>query len=151
RLSQELEADQARGAAADRTRRHSACAVSCGDDAKHAGCGRNADGGSQMSRTDVLERTDAKDRAMKLTPAQMDQKIDENFGFEAGDDVNGVLATLTQDAEHDIVGWPSGPTHGPEGARPFYEALFADLADGKVTCTKRLYGDNFLVDESVWS
>ena len=31
-----------------------------------------------------------------------------------------------------------------------YEALFADLADGKVTCLKRLYGDRFLVDESVW-
>lgn len=87
---------------------------------------------------------------MRLTSEEMDRKIDEHFGFEARDDVEGVLATLAPDAVHDIVGWPSGPTYGRDNARPFYEALFADLAEGKVTCTKRLYGDGFLVDESVW-
>ena len=87
---------------------------------------------------------------MTLTRTTMDSKIDEHFGFEARDDVAGVLATLAPDVEHDIVGWPSGPTHGREGARPFYETLFADLSDGKVTCLKRLYGEDFLVDESVW-
>jgi hypothetical protein len=87
---------------------------------------------------------------MALTREQMDRKIDEHFGFEAGDDVEGVLATLAHDAEHDIVGWPSGPTHGRDAARAFYETLFVDLADGKVDCVKRLYGENFLIDESVW-
>lgn len=85
-----------------------------------------------------------------LTAAEMDRKIDEHFHYEAEDDVNGVVSTLAPDVTHDIVGWPSGPTHGRENARPFYEALFADLADGKVTCDKRLYGENFLVDESTW-
>ena len=88
---------------------------------------------------------------MALTRAQMDAKIDEHFGFEAADNVAGVLATLAPDVEHDIVGWPTGPTRGPEATRPFYEALFADLSDGKVRCVKRLYGADFLVDESVWS
>ena len=87
---------------------------------------------------------------MALTPQQMDRKVDEHFGFEARDDVGGVLATLAPDVVHDIVGWPTGPTHGREGARPFYEALFADLSDGKVECLRRLYGDDFLVDESLW-
>jgi hypothetical protein len=87
---------------------------------------------------------------MPLTRSQMDQKIDEHFSFEAQDNVAGVLATLTADAEHDIVGWPTGPTHGRDNARPFYETLFADLSDGKVECQKRLYGDDFLVDESLW-
>ena len=87
---------------------------------------------------------------MALTPAEMDRKIDEHFGFEVRDDVEGVLATLAPDAEHDIVGWPSGPTRGREGARPFYEALFADLAESKVECLRRLHGDDFLVDESLW-
>jgi uncharacterized protein len=87
---------------------------------------------------------------MVLTPAEMDHKIDEHFGFEARDDVEGVLATLAPDAEHDIVGWPSGPTYGREGARPFYEALFADLAESKVECRRRLYGDGFVIDESLW-
>jgi hypothetical protein len=87
---------------------------------------------------------------MALTPAEMDRKIDEHFGFEHRDDVAGVLSTLAPDAEHDIVGWPSGPAKGRANARPFYEALFADLADGQITCLRRLYGESFLVDESIW-
>jgi len=87
---------------------------------------------------------------MPLTRAQMDAKIDEHFGFEQADDVAGVLATLTPDCEHDIVGYPTGPTVGPEGARGFYESLFADLSDGRIETVRRLYGDDFLVDESVW-
>jgi predicted ester cyclase len=88
---------------------------------------------------------------MAMTREQMDRKIDEHFGFEAADDVNGVLTTLAADVEHDIVGWPSGPTHGREAARAFYEAMFLDLSDSKVECVKRLYGNDFLVDESMWS
>ena len=85
-----------------------------------------------------------------LTPAQMDARMDEHFAFEAADDVHGVLATLADDVEHDIVGWPTGPTHGRDGAQPFYEALFADLADGRVETLRRLYGEGFMVDESLW-
>jgi hypothetical protein len=85
-----------------------------------------------------------------MTRDEMDRKIDEHFGFEAADDVEGVLATLSPDVEHDIVGWPGGPTRGREGARAFYEALFADLSDGCVKSLKRLYGENFLIDESLW-
>ena len=87
---------------------------------------------------------------MALTRTQMDRKIDEHFGFESRDDVEGVLATLSPDVEHDIVGSPSGPTHGREGARPFYESLFADLSESNVESLRRLHGDNFLVDESLW-
>ncbi len=86
-----------------------------------------------------------------LTPAMMDAKLDEHFGFEMRDDVEGVLATLADDVEHDIVGWPLGPSRGREPTRAFYEALFADLADGRVRSVRRLYGDRFMVDESIWS
>lgn len=87
---------------------------------------------------------------MPLTPAEMDRKIDEHFRFEASDNVAGVLATLAPDATHDIVGWPTGPTHGRERARAFYEQLFSDLAESKVRVIKRLYGEGFMVDESMW-
>ncbi|BCQ29550.1 SnoaL-like domain-containing protein (plasmid) [Caballeronia sp. NK8] len=87
---------------------------------------------------------------MTLTRVEMDRKIDEHFGFERRDDVEGVLATLTEDVEHDVVGWPVGPAHGREGARPFYEALFADLSESRVECLRRLYGDGFVIDESLW-
>ena len=87
---------------------------------------------------------------MALTKLDMDRIIEEHFGYEASDDVEGVLSTLAEDVVHDIVGNPTGPTYGPENTRPFYEKLFADISDGKVTCVKRLYGENFLVDESIW-
>lgn len=87
---------------------------------------------------------------MAITPTEMDRKIDEHFQFEAQDDVEGVLKTLAPDVEHDIVGWPTGPTQGRAAARGFYETLFSDLADGRADCVKRLYGDGFLVDESMW-
>jgi hypothetical protein len=87
---------------------------------------------------------------MSLTREEMDRRIDEHFGFEARDDIVGVLATMTADVEHDVVGWPTGPVRSREAARPFYETLFADLSDGEVRSTRRLYGDGFLVDDSVW-
>jgi predicted ester cyclase len=86
-----------------------------------------------------------------VTREQMDRKIDQHFGFEARDDIDGVLATLAPDAEHDIIGWPAGPTRGREAARAFYQTMFADLSDSKVQCVRRLYGDKFVIDESLWS
>ena len=85
-----------------------------------------------------------------LTREVMDAKLDQHFGFEARDDIEGVLSTLTDDVEHDIVGWPFGPSQGREMTRAFYMALFADLADGAVRSVRRLYGDNFMVDDSIW-
>lgn len=87
---------------------------------------------------------------MALTPADMDRKMNEHFGFEASDDIAGVVSTLAPDVRHDVVGWPGGLTRGRENARTFYQALFTDLADGEATCIRRLYGERFLVDESVW-
>ncbi|MET0181408.1 MAG: ester cyclase [Caulobacterales bacterium] len=87
---------------------------------------------------------------MPLSRVDMDRKIDEHFNFEATDNVDGVLATLSADVEHDIVGAPTGPTFGRDNARGFYVSLFGDLSDGKVTTLRRLYGENFLVDESRW-
>ena len=87
---------------------------------------------------------------MALTAEQMDRKIEAHFGFEASDDVEAVLATLAPDATHDIVGYPTGPTRGRDAARGFYEQMFADLAESRVTVIKRRYGENFMVDESLW-
>ena len=45
---------------------------------------------------------------------------------------------------------PGGPTHGREQARAFYENLFTDLSESEVESIRRLYGKDFLVDESMW-
>lgn len=40
---------------------------------------------------------------------------------------------------------------GREGPRGFYKTLFADLSNGRVHSLRRLHGDNFMVDDAVWS
>lgn len=87
---------------------------------------------------------------MELARELMDRKMDEHFGFEASDDVEGVLRTLAADVDHDIVGAPTGATRGREAARGFYESLFSDLSDSRFETIRRLYGADFLVDESLW-
>lgn len=88
---------------------------------------------------------------MPLSRAQMDRKMDEHFGYEATDNVEGVLGTLAADVEHDIVGWPLGPSRTHADIRRFYETLFSDLSHGNAKTLRRLHGDNFMVDESLWS
>ena len=44
--------------------------------------------------------------------AQMDQLVNDHFQYEATDDVEGVLGTMTEDAEHQVVGGPDGPLRG---------------------------------------
>ena len=86
-----------------------------------------------------------------MKPEEMDRQIDEHFRFEATDDIEGVLSTLTDDVDHDIVGLPGGAVHRREDARRFYEDLFKDLSESRVQKIRRYYGDHFMVDESLWS
>lgn len=81
---------------------------------------------------------------------QFDLMIDRHFRFEAENDVDGVLSTMVDDVEHDVVGSPTGPLLGQTAARGFYDALFADLSGEKVTTLRRHYGADFVVDESLW-
>lgn len=96
-----------------------------------------------------MHNKELKEELMKRE--EMDRKIDQHFHFEASDDVEGVLSTLTDDVEHDIVGLPGGAVHCREDARRFYENLFKDLSEGRVKNIRRYYGDHFMVDESLWS
>jgi steroid delta-isomerase-like uncharacterized protein len=82
--------------------------------------------------------------------AAMDRVIDEHFGYEARDDVDGVLRTLTDDVDHDVVGSPTAPLRGRDQARRFYERLFGDLEQQDVASIRRYYGADFVVDESLW-
>ena len=83
--------------------------------------------------------------------AEMDRIADEHFGYEASDDVEGVLLTLTDDVVHHVVGSPYGELVGKAAVRPFYEELFAALAGEGVEPVARWYGDDFLVDETLWT
>jgi ketosteroid isomerase-like protein len=82
---------------------------------------------------------------------QMDRIVNEHFGYEATDDVDGVLATLTDDVVHHVVGSPWGELVGKDAVRPFYEELFGDLKGDGVEPVARWYGEDHLVDETLWT
>lgn len=85
-----------------------------------------------------------------MSRESMDKVVNDHFMYEATDDIEGVLRTFTEDAEHEIIGGPDGPLRGKAALRRFYERLFLDLKGESVEPVMRLYGDNFLVDETIW-
>jgi uncharacterized protein len=87
----------------------------------------------------------------KLTREQMDRIINEHFGYEAQDNVDGVVGTLTEDVEHDVVGSPGSQVTGQEAARKYYQGLFPHLKGESVQPLRRFYGDDFMVDETLWT
>src|SRR3712207_5541078 len=87
---------------------------------------------------------------MGITREEMDRIIAQHFAFEAADDVDGVLGSLAEGAEHEIIPSPMGRLTDRTAIRRFYEALFRDLRGESVTPVRRLYGDGFVVDEAIW-
>lgn len=88
---------------------------------------------------------------MGLSHADMDRLIDEHFGYEARDDVDGVMASLAPQPEHEVVPSPVGALRDPAQIRAYYQRLFRAVKGESVTPIRRLYGDGFLVDETLWN
>lgn len=84
-----------------------------------------------------------------MTPEQMDAVLGAHFAAEAAHDLEGLLATLTPDCEHDVVGFEVH--HGEESIRSFYEQVFALLQQRGVEPLRRYYGENVLVDEVLYT
>jgi hypothetical protein len=81
---------------------------------------------------------------------QLDQIVNDHFRYETTDNIEGVLGTFTEDAEHEVIGGPDGPLRGKAALRRFYGRLFPDLKGERVEPVMRLYGDDFLIDETIW-
>jgi ketosteroid isomerase-like protein len=80
----------------------------------------------------------------------MDKVVNDHFMYEATDDIEGVVGTLADDAEHEVIGGPNGPLRGKSAIRRFYERLFPDLKGERIEPVMRLYGDDFIIDETIW-
>jgi hypothetical protein len=87
---------------------------------------------------------------MAMTPEEMDALVDAHFAFEAADDVDGVMGTLAEGAEHEVVPSPFGVVADPARQREYYELLFRSLRGERVEPLRRYYGDDVLIDETLW-
>lgn len=83
------------------------------------------------------------------TRESMDRIVNDHFMYEATADLEGVMRTYTDDPEHQVVGGPDGPLRGKPAIRRFYERLFPALKGERAEPVMRLYGDDFIVDESI--
>ncbi len=86
-----------------------------------------------------------------MDAAAMDEVLNQHFMFEATDDVDGVVSTLTDDVKHNVAGSPYGELTGKDAARDLYVELFGDLKGEGVEPVARWHGDDFVVDEVIWS
>ena len=72
-----------------------------------------------------------------MTPAEMDELVNRHFGFEAADDVDGVMSTLVDGAEHEVIPSPVGTIDDPEAQRAYYELLFSSITGESVEPLRR--------------
>jgi uncharacterized protein len=87
---------------------------------------------------------------MAMTREQMDALVDEHFRFEATDDVDGVMSTLLDGAVHEVIPSPVGELVDAAEQRAYYELLFSSIKGERVEPLRRCYGDDFVVDETLW-
>lgn len=84
------------------------------------------------------------------TPAELDAIINEHFMFEATNNVDGVVGSLADDFTHEVFPMTVGTVTEQGKVRDFYSWLFENIHGKDVTPLKRYYGDEFLIDETVW-
>lgn len=78
---------------------------------------------------------------------RMQHLIEQHVQAEIAGDVQTAISMYTDDIEHDVIGFPSGPTRGPEGAAGFYHQLMSDLVTEQMDVKRAQYGPDFCVVE----
>jgi steroid delta-isomerase-like uncharacterized protein len=86
-----------------------------------------------------------------MQPAEMDQLIEQHIAAETAGDTAAAVAMYTDDIEHDVVGFPSGPVQGKQAAQDFYEFLVKAIQTETMVPTRTYYGDDFCVVEHAWT
>jgi uncharacterized protein len=81
------------------------------------------------------------------TREQMDRLIAAHIEAEMAADAAAAVTVYTDDVEHDVVGWPTGPVRGPGAAKDFYDQLIAAFVNQEMVPTRSHYGDDFCVIE----
>jgi steroid delta-isomerase-like uncharacterized protein len=86
-----------------------------------------------------------------MKPSKMDQLIDRHIAAEQAGDAAASVAMYTEDIEHDVVGFPTGPVRGKSAAQGLYEYLVKNLQTETMAPVHSYYGDDFCVMEHAWT
>lgn len=82
-----------------------------------------------------------------MNKQRMKELIEQHITAEMAGDTAAAVSVYTDDVEHDVIGSPTGPLHGPAAAQEFYEHLTTDLNTERMTPTREQYGEDFCVVE----
>jgi steroid delta-isomerase-like uncharacterized protein len=94
-----------------------------------------------------VETTERSDQHAAMTPAEMNQLIEQHIAAEIAGDTDGAVAMYTDDVIHDVVGSPTGALSGPDAAKGFYEFLTANVKTERMDVNHAWYGEDFCVLE----
>jgi steroid delta-isomerase-like uncharacterized protein len=82
-----------------------------------------------------------------MTHDEMDRLIEEHLRAEDSGDLDAAVAVYTDDVEHDVVGAPGGPLHGPAAARARYAELMQNVRTDEMVLRRRFHADDACIVE----
>jgi steroid delta-isomerase-like uncharacterized protein len=89
-------------------------------------------------------------REISVDQAAMVALVERHLKSEGAGDVEGAVEVYTDDVEHDVVGWPTGPVRGKDAARGFYQELTANFRTEEERPTHRYYSaDAMILDQEM--
>ena len=86
-----------------------------------------------------------------MKPAEMNKLIEIHLAAEKAADPAGAISVYTDDVEHDVVGYPTGPVQGKGPAKGFYDDLTQSIHTEEMKATHSYYGEDFCVIEHMWT
>lgn len=84
-----------------------------------------------------------------MDTSQMQGLVDSHMRAENQGDIDGAVAVYTDDVEHDVIGFPDGPSRGKEAARDFYAYLTANFRSESWDVLRRYFSDDAMVFEQL--
>ncbi|QEC50430.1 ester cyclase [Baekduia soli] len=82
-----------------------------------------------------------------MNQQRMKELIEQHIAAEMAGDTAGAVSVYTDDVEHEVIGSPTGPVHGPAAAQGFYDHLITDLHTEQMIPKREQYGEDFCVVE----
>jgi steroid delta-isomerase-like uncharacterized protein len=84
-----------------------------------------------------------------MDSSQMQGLVDIHMTAENQGDIDGAVAVYTEDVEHDVVGFPNGPSRGKDAARNFYADLTANFRSESWDVLRQYFADDAMVLEQL--
>ena len=84
-----------------------------------------------------------------MDSSQMQGLVDSHMTAENHGDFDGAVAVYTEDVEHEVVGFPGGPSRGKDAARNFYAYLTANFRSESWDVLRQYFADDAMVMEQL--